>query len=56
MITTKVQKVIDALAQELRLPKEAILEQGMKTFSRKEITGDKSGNNSDHREIWDFLC
>ena len=37
MITTKVQKVIDALAQELRLPKEAILEQGMKTFLEKKL-------------------
>ena len=37
MIKTKVQKVIDALAQELRLPKEAILEQGMKTFLEKKL-------------------
>ena len=37
MIKTKVQKVIDALAQELRLPKEAILEQGMKTLLEKKL-------------------
>ena len=32
MAATKTQKVMDALAQELRLPKQDILERGLKTF------------------------
>ena len=37
MATTKTQRIIDALAQELRLPKENVLEQGLKTFLERNL-------------------
>ncbi len=37
MAAVKTQKVIDALAQELRLPKESVLEQGLKTFPERNL-------------------
>ena len=37
MTTVKAQKVIDALSQELRLPKENIMEQGLGTFLEKKL-------------------
>jgi len=37
MTATKTQKVMDALAQELRLPKQDVLEQGLKTFLERNL-------------------
>jgi len=37
MAVVKTQKIIDALAQELRLPKESVLEQGLKTFLERNL-------------------
>jgi len=37
MAATKTQKVMDALAQELRLPKQDILERGLKTFLESNL-------------------
>lgn len=37
MAAVKTQKVIDALAQELHLPEESILEQGLKTFVERKL-------------------
>ena len=36
-MTTKTQMVIDALAQELHLRKESVLEQGLKTFLERTL-------------------
>lgn len=37
IMTTKTQMVIDALAEELRLPKESVLAQGLKTFLERNL-------------------
>jgi len=37
MTVMKTQKIIDALAQELHLPKESVLEQGLKTFLERNL-------------------
>ena len=37
MAVVKTQKIIDALAQELHLPKESILEQGVKAFLERNL-------------------
>jgi len=36
-MTTKTQMVIDALSQELRIPKEGVLEQGLKAFLERNL-------------------
>ncbi|MBT9161068.1 MAG: hypothetical protein AAGB97_09245 [Dehalococcoidia bacterium] len=37
MLATKTQRVVDALSQELRFPRETILEQGLKILVEKKL-------------------